>query len=114
MGTREGRLCAYSGRFMSAAERALEIVWQQDPTAYAFARTGDGTLHADGLTVGTPASADLTLARGIEARRIDVSDLAALAASPPAGLELAAPPRAVFAIVELPHRSVAERLLHPD
>ena len=98
---------------MSEAERTLEIVWQQDPTAYAFARAGDGTLHADGLTVGAPATADLTLARGIDARRVGVRDLVALAANPPAGLEPGGSAQAVFAIVELAHRSVAEGLVHP-
>ena len=99
---------------MSAAERTLEIVWQQDPTAYAFARAGDGTLHAaDGLSVGTPAAADLTLARGIDARRVSVRDLVALAADPPPDLEPGGSARAVFAIVELAHRSVAEGLVHP-
>ena len=98
---------------MSAAERTLEIVWQQDPTAYVFARGADGTLAADGLNIGTPASADLTLARGIDARRVGVQDLVALAADPPAGLEPGGSARAVFAIVELAHRSVAEGLVHP-
>jgi hypothetical protein len=98
---------------MSAAPETLELAWQQDPTAYAFVRASDGTLHAGGLTVGTPTSAALTLARGFDARRIGVHDLVALAADPPAGLELGGSARAVFAIVELAHRSVAEGLVHP-
>ena len=53
---------------MSGAERTLEIVWQQDPSAYVFARARNGTLSVDGLSVGTPASADLASARGIDAR----------------------------------------------
>ncbi|MDX6456130.1 MAG: hypothetical protein QOD48_2237, partial [Gaiellaceae bacterium] len=98
---------------MSSAERTLEIVWQQDPTAYVFGRAADGTLSADGLSVGAHASADLTLARGVDARRVGVRDLVALAADPPAGLEPGGSARAVFAIVELAHRSVAEGLVHP-
>src|SRR5438552_3740746 len=98
---------------MSAARSTLEIVWQQDPTALAFARAGDGTLSADGLNVGTPVSADLGPTRGLEARRVGVRDLVALAADPPAGLEPGGSARAVFAIVELAHRSVAEGLVHP-
>src|SRR3989440_5087933 len=98
---------------MSAARSTLEIVWQQDPTALAFARAGDGTLSAAGLNVGTPASGDLTLARGVDARRVGVRDLVALAADPPAGLEPGGSARAVFAIVDLAHRSVAEGLVHP-
>ncbi len=98
---------------MSSPARTLEIVWQQDPTAYAFVRAGDGTLSVDGLSVGSRTSADLTLARGIDARRVGVRDLVALAADPPAGLEPGGSARAVFAIVELAHRSVAEGLVHP-
>src|SRR4051812_29569931 len=98
---------------MSEPERTLEIVWQQDPTAYAFVRDADGRLQADGLTVGAPATADLTLARGIDARRVAVRDLVARAANPPAGLAPGASARAVFAIVDLAHRSVAEGLVHP-
>src|SRR5947207_4113287 len=91
----------------------LELVWQQDPSAFAFARDGDGALSAGGLTVGAPASADLALARGIEARRVGVRDLVALAADPPAGLEPGGSALGVFAIVDLAHRSVAEGLVHP-
>jgi hypothetical protein len=98
---------------MSVAKRTLEIVWQQDPTAYVFGRAADGTLSADGLGVGAQASADLTLARGIDARRVGVRELVALAADPPVGLEPGGSARAVFAIVELAHRSVAEGLVHP-
>jgi hypothetical protein len=98
---------------MSAAPRTLEIIWQQEPVAYAFARGEDGTLAADGLDVGTPAAADLTLARGIEARRLGVAELIALAADPPHGLELGGSARGAFAIVELAHRSLAEGLVHP-
>jgi hypothetical protein len=98
---------------MSAPPRTLEIVWQQDPTAYVFGRAVDGTLSAEGLRVGTHASADLTLAPGVDARRVGVRDLVALAADPPPGLEPGGSARAVFAIIELAHRSVAEGLVHP-
>src|SRR5947209_7790948 len=91
----------------------LELVWQQDPSALAFARDRDGALSAGGLTVGAPASADLALARGIDARRVGVRDLVALAADPPAGLEPGGSALGVFAIVDLAHRSVAEGLVHP-
>jgi hypothetical protein len=98
---------------MSAAERTLEIVWQQDPSAYVFGRAADGTLSADGLQVGEPAGADLSLASGIDARRVGVRDLVALAAEPPRGFEPGGSARGVFAIVELAHRSIAEGLVHP-
>jgi hypothetical protein len=98
---------------MSETGRTFELVWQRDPSAYAFARAVDGTLDAEGLGIGTPASADLTLARGFDARRVGVHELVALAADPPAGLELGGSARAVFAIVALAHRSVGEGLVHP-
>ena len=60
------------------------------------------------------AIADLPLAgRGIAARRLDPAQLVALADAPPAGLELGASARAIFAVVELAQRSVAEGLVHP-
>jgi hypothetical protein len=98
---------------MPAAARTLEIVWQQDPTAYVFARAGDGTLSAEGLHAGTPAAADLSVARRVDARRVGVRELVSLAAAPPTGLEPGGSARAVFAIVELAHRSVSEGLVHP-
>jgi hypothetical protein len=98
---------------MPAAARTLEIVWQQDPTAYVFARAGDGTLSAEGLHAGTPAAADLSVARRVDARRVGVRELVSLAAAPPKGLEPGGSARAVFAIVELAHRSVSEGLVHP-
>jgi hypothetical protein len=98
---------------MPAAARTLEIVWQQDPTAYMFARAGDGTLSAEGLHAGTPAAADLSVARRVDARRVGVRELVSLAAAPPKGLEPGGSARAVFAIVELAHRSVSEGLVHP-
>ncbi len=61
-----------------------------------------------------PAIADLPLAgRGIAGRRLEPAQLIALAESPPDGLELGASARAVFAVVELARRSVAEGLVHP-
>jgi len=98
---------------MPAAARTLEIVWQQDPTAYVFARAGDGTLSAEGLHAGTPAAADLSVARRVDARRVGMRELVSLAAAPPKGLEPGGSARAVFAIVELAHRSVSEGLVHP-
>ena len=60
-----------------------------------------------------PAIADLPLAgRGISARRLDPAQLIALAESPPDG-ELGDSARAIFAVVELARRSVAEGLVHP-
>ena len=69
-------------------EPTVEIIWQQD------------------------ASAELIeLGRDASSRRVDVSRLLRLAASPPANVGGSA--RAVFAVVELAHRSVTEGLVHP-
>ncbi|MFN2629927.1 MAG: DEAD/DEAH box helicase [Gaiellaceae bacterium] len=92
----------------------LEIVWQQDATAYLFTRAPGGALSAADLRVGTPAVAGLALVgRGIPARRVGVRELIALADAPPAGLEPGGSALALLAIVELAHRSVAEGLVHP-
>src|ERR1051325_7384018 len=56
MGDARVGVCAYPGGLVSTAERTLEIVWQQDATAWAFARAGDGTLSVEGLNVGTRSS----------------------------------------------------------
>ncbi len=98
----------------SAAAPTLEVVWQDDATALVLTRDGDGALSAGDLRAGMPAIADLPLAgRGISARRLEPAQLIALAESPPDGLELGASARAVFAVVELARRSVAEGLVHP-
>ena len=116
--------CAYSDRSVStqpttellpsAALPTLEIVWQDDATAIVLTRVPDGALSAGDLRAGMSAIADLPLAgRGIAARRLDPAQLVALAAAPPAGLELGASAQAIFAVVELAQRSVAEGLVHP-
>ena len=66
----------------------VEIIWQQDASAEL-------------IEPGRDASS----------RRVDVSRLLRLAASPPANVGGSA--RAVFAVVELAHRSVTEGLVHP-
>ena len=115
---------AYSDRSVSiqpspqlhpqTASPTLEIVWQDDATAIVLARGADGSLSAGELRTGMSAIADLPLAgRGIAARRLDPAQLLALADAPPAGLELGASARAIFAVVELARRSVAEGLVHP-
>ena len=98
----------------SAASPTLEIVWQDDASALVLARGADSRLSAGDLRVGMSAIADVPLAgRGIAARQLDPAQLVALAESPPAGLELGASLRAIFAVVELARRSVAEGLVHP-
>ena len=98
----------------SAAPATLEVVWQDDATALVLTRDEDGALSAGDLRAGMPAIADLPLAgRGIAARRLEPAQLISLAESPPDGLELGASAGAVFAVVELARRSVAEGLVHP-
>ena len=89
---------------MSAAEATLpeqkpalptlEIVWQQEPHAYVFLRDAEGGLDATGSSRSAcPATADLTLARGVPARRVDVRELVALAADPPSAASSSAAAR---------------------
>jgi hypothetical protein len=92
--------------------QTLELLWQEDASAFAVVRDGDG-LSAAGLELGRPATADLGAAgSGIEARRLDVRELIRLAETPPA-LELGGTAAALLAVVELARRSVAEGLVHP-
>ncbi|RDI74478.1 SNF2-type protein [Gaiella occulta] len=94
---------------------AFELLWQQDATAYAFARAADGSLSAGHLHVGMPAVADLAhLGHSVTARRVALHELLRLADSPPDGLELGDTARATFAVVEIARRSVAEGLVHPQ
>ncbi len=97
-------------------ERAtLEVLWQQDVSATVLARGSDGSLSAGDLTVGIPAVSDLAeLGHGASGRRVGLEELIALAASPPADLELGGSARATFALIELAARSVTEGLVHPQ
>ncbi len=93
----------------------LEIVWQQDASAYVFIRETDGTLSTRDLRLGTPAIAELVLVGPrVDVRRIDAAGLVRLSAAPPTGVELGGSARAMFAVVALAQRSVAEGLIHPD
>src|SRR5712692_3144660 len=92
-----------------AAPPTLEVIWQQDASAYVFKRSRDGELSAEGLQLGKPARAELAfVGDGVEARRVEVVELIRVAGAPPAGLDLGDSARAAFAIVELAQRSVAE------
>jgi hypothetical protein len=99
----------------SPAPPTLEVVWQDDATALAFTRDADGTLSSGELRLGLPAIADVALAgRGVSARRLEPAELVALADAAPTGLVLGGSARAIFAVVGLAHRSVAEGLVHPS
>jgi hypothetical protein len=117
--------CGLSWRVLSAHELtvpssapalpALELIWQEDATAYAIARSDDGSLSAGHLHLGMPAIADLDeLGPAVAARRVGVGELIALAADPPAGMELGGSALVTLAVVELAQRSVSEGLVHPQ
>ena len=96
-------------------DQTLELVWQQDATAILFVRDADGALSAGDLTLGKPGIGKLALAGdGFPARRLDVQQLIHLADAPPAEPAAGGTARAIFALVELAQRSVAEGLVHPD
>ncbi len=93
----------------------LEILWQQDVSATVCTRAPDGSISAGGLRIGIPAVSDLAnLGEGATGRHVDLDELLALAAEPPAGLELGGSARATFAVLRLAERSVTEGLLHPQ
>ncbi|MGZ8686848.1 MAG: DEAD/DEAH box helicase, partial [Gaiellaceae bacterium] len=100
---------------VAPATPTLELLWQQDASAYALLRGDDGTLSAGHLHLGMPAVADLAhLGHGATARRVGLRELTALAADPPPGVALGGTARATFAVVALARRSVAEGLVHPQ
>src|SRR5919198_550704 len=97
-----------------AAPATLEILWQEDASAYVLCRGAEGELSALDIPFGRPARAELAfVATPVEARRVEVVELIRLAAARPAGLEPGPSAAAVFAIVELAQRSVDEGLVHP-
>jgi len=98
---------------MSAAGTTLELVWQQDATAFLFVRDADGGLSAGGLDDGLPSDAGLAFEPDFPARRIGVPELVRLARERSDGLEPGASAAGAFAVVELARRSVAEGLVHP-
>ncbi len=99
----------------ATATPALEILWQQDVSAYAFTRDPGGELSAAPLEAGIPAVVDVgRLVHGVAARRIGLRELIELAQEPPANIDLGGSARATFAILDRARRSVAEGLVHPQ
>src|SRR5438552_2553623 len=97
------------------APPTLELIWQEDASAYAFTRTPEGELSAANLSLGRPAVAEIALlGRELAVRRVEVAELIRLAAAPTTGFPLGESARATFAIVELAHRSLREGLVHPS
>ncbi len=95
----------------TAADARLELLWQQDATAFGFLRSEGGEVSAGGLDVGLPAIADVAHAgHGIAARRISLVELLELETD---GIEVGDTARIVLAVVDRARRSVAEGLVHP-
>jgi non-specific serine/threonine protein kinase len=92
----------------------LELLWQEDASAFALVRDPDGTLSAGGLHLGMPAVADLVHAgHAVSARRIELEELLQLADEPPAGLHLGGSAVVVLAVLDVARLSVAAGLVHP-
>ena len=98
----------------TAIEPTLEILWQEDASAYVLVREPDGTLTSRGLQAGMPAVADLVHAgRGVGARRLELQELLELESGAPLALEPGGTARVVFAVLDVARRSVAAGLVHP-
>ena len=92
----------------------LELLWQDDATALAFVRADDGRLSADGLELGAPVDADLSLTPDpVPARLLELDELLALAQEPPVEPDLGPSAAIVIAVVAAARRSVAAGLVHP-
>jgi non-specific serine/threonine protein kinase len=98
----------------TAIEPTLEILWQEDASAYVLVREPDGTLTSRGLQAGMPAVADLVHAgHGVGARRLELHELLELETGAPLALEPGGTARVVFAVLDVARRSVAAGLVHP-
>jgi superfamily II DNA or RNA helicase len=93
------------------AAPTLELLWQEDATAFAVERDADGTLAPAPLEVGLPAVADVAhAAKASPGRRLSLSELLDLDT---AGVHLGGTAEVVLAILSRARRSVAEGLVHP-
>jgi superfamily II DNA or RNA helicase len=95
----------------TAAVTVLELLWQEDATAFAVLRDPDGELAPAPLDGGLPAVADVARAgHGVAGRRLSLTELLDLDAGV---LELGDTARTVLAVVDAARRGVAEGLVHP-
>jgi SNF2 helicase protein len=93
------------------AATSLELLWQEDATAFAVLRDPDGDLSPAPLESGLPAVADVARAgHGVAGRRLSLTELLDLDAG---ALELGDTAQTVLAVVEAARRGVAEGLVHP-
>ena len=96
------------------SRRTLELLWQDDASAYAFARAPDGDVSGEGLGLGEEAVASNGLiGDGVAVRRLELAELLALAADRPSGVELGGTALVLLAVLDVARRSVAAGLVHP-
>ena len=89
----------------------LELLWQDDATAFAVLRDAGGELSSPPLETGIPSVADVARAgHGIAGRRLSLIDVLDLDTGE---LDLGDTARVVLAVVDRARRSVAEGLVHP-
>ena len=99
---------------VAQAAATLELLWQQDASAFALVRDADGELSAGELELGLPAVADLALAeRGVAARLLELDELLDLVDAPPENVELGGSALIVLEVLCAARRSVASGLVHP-
>jgi hypothetical protein len=95
----------------TAPAAALELLWQEDLTAFAILRDAGGEIGAAPLEVGLPGVADVARAgHAVAGRRLSLTELLDLDT---AGLELGDTARVVLAVLDRARRSLAEGLVHP-
>lgn len=95
------------------AARTLELLWQDDASAYALVRDSGGRFSADGLDLGEPAAAELAGTGRVDVRRVELGELLELSTDPPDGVELGGTARVALAVLDVARRSVAAGLVHP-
>ena len=90
---------------------ALELLWQDDATAFAVLRDAAGDLSSPPLETGIASVADIARAgHGVACRRLSLTEVLDLDTGE---LDLGDTTRAVLAVVDRARRSVAEGLVHP-
>ncbi len=95
----------------ATAVATLELLWQDDATAVAVLRDGDGTLAPAPLEAGLPAVANVGRAgQRTSGRRLSLPELLELDTE---RLPLGGTAEVVLAVLDRARRSVAEGLVHP-
>jgi SNF2-related domain/SNF2 Helicase protein/Helicase conserved C-terminal domain len=95
----------------TTAAPTLELLWQDDATAFAVVRGPSGELSPAPLDVGLPAVSDVAgETRAASGRRLSLAELLDLETQ---GLPLGDTAEVVLAVLSRARRSVAEGLVHP-